>query len=102
MKILHVGIPATKEMPGEMYAEEYKEYYTNADDHPYKLEFFRFPEGCDAFPQDMIKDFHICIEVESVEEALKEMDEVVLPIQKEAIPVFAFAKKDGVLFEIRE
>ena len=101
MKILHIGVPATKEMPGEMYAEAYKEYYTNADDHPYKLEFFRFPDGCDAFPQEMINTWHVCIEVDSVEDSIKDMDEVILPIQSDANPIFAFAKKDGVLFEIR-
>ena len=102
MKILHIGVPATKEMPGEVYVEEYKEYCTSPDDHPYKLEFYRFPEGCDAFPKEMISTWHVCIEVDSVEEAVKDMDEIILPVQKNANPVFAFAKKDGVVFEIRE
>jgi len=102
MKILHIGVPATKEMPGETYYEAFKEYCTNPEEHPLKLEFFRFPEGCDALPLEMISTWHVCIEVDSVEDAVKEMDEIVLPVQKDAEPVFAFAKKDGVLFEIRE
>jgi hypothetical protein len=102
MKILHIGVPSTKEMPGETYYEAYKEYCTNPDEHPYKLEFYRFPEGCDTFPPDMINTWHICIEVDSVEDTVQEMDEIILPVQKDASPMFAFAKKDGVVFEIKE
>jgi len=101
MKIIHIGVPSDKEMPGEEFYEEVNEYCTNPDDHPYKLEFFRFPEGCDALPLEMISTWHVCIEVDSVEDTVEEMDEIVLPIQADANPVFAFAKKDGVMFEIR-
>lgn len=101
MKILHIGVPAIKEMPGEVFVEEYGEYCTDPEDHPYKLEFYRFPDGCDLFPKEMISMWHVCIEVDSVAETVKDMDEIVLPVQEEASPVFAFAKKDGVMFEIR-
>jgi hypothetical protein len=102
MKILHIGVPTTKEMPGEVYYKEFDEYCTNPDDHPLKLEFFRFPNGSDIFPSDMVNNWHVCIEVDSVADAVVDMDEIVLPIQAEAAPAFAFAKKDSVLFEIRE
>jgi len=102
MKILHIGVPSTKEMPGEVYYEDFKEYCTNPDDHPYKLEFFRFPDGCDKLPQEIVNTWHVCIEVDNIDEAMEDMDEIILPVLRDATPVFAFAKKDDVLLEIRE
>ena len=42
MELLHIGVPATQEMPGEKYKDTIKCYITNPDENEYHFEYFRY------------------------------------------------------------
>lgn len=95
----HVGIPTGENMPGEQYEKFFNLNRADAKWSPFHIEYLRF-EDRKLLPEILSKMFHIGMEVDSIEEALPLVDEVVVPIIELGEERICFVKKDGVIFEL--
>ncbi|PAB57967.1 hypothetical protein [Anaeromicrobium sediminis] len=104
MKLLHLGIPTENKIEKKTYSyvEKIKLYVTNPDEHEFKLQFV-WAEPDSPLPEIVKKEKHLAIQVDSIEEAIKQFDYVAYPpvsINKKL--KICFAVKDRVLFELAE
>ena len=99
-KFLHIGVPTTKIRPNEVYVEKMKIYKVDAEHSPYNMEYIRFQDGT-PFPEVMQMNPHIAYEVDSIEEASKDTQVIVQPIDLGEI-VICFVIKDNVILELLE
>ena len=99
MKFLHVGIP-TKEVKGEeVYVKDLKVYCTSPENHPYSVEYVRF-ESCSSLPEILKVQPHIAYKVDSIEEATKDADEVLVEPFKVGNAIITFIIKDNLIIEL--
>lgn len=100
-KFLHVGVPTTRSLPGEQLLEDWGIYFLPPDQSPFQMEYVRFlPDA--KFPESIHYAPHIAAEVDSIEAAQAEVDEVLMPKTDFGPFYFAFVKKDGAIFELVE
>ena len=101
-EFLHVGVPTKDIQENETYLEGLNVYVTNPDDHPYKYEFLRF-EKCSPLPAIMQVQPHVAFKVDSIEEELKNVQEVIVePFAADENTTIVFVIKDNVIFELLE
>ncbi len=104
MKYLHYGIPSKEKLEGKeyTYVAPIKLFVTNGNDHELTLQYTCAEEDS-PLPEIVRTQPHLCMEVDSMSEAMKLYDEVVFPPTKiNEVLTLAFATKDGVLFELME
>lgn len=104
MNFLHVGIPTEHKSENKSYSyvEKIKLYVTNPNDHALKLQFV-WAEPDSPLPDIVKKERHISIQVDDIEEAVKQFDYVAFsPISLSDTLKISFAVKDNVLFELME
>ncbi len=68
-KFHHIGIPTTKQRPGEKHLEEAKLHITDFDASPNRIEWLRFEEGS-PMPEVLKTTAHVAYEVDDIEAAL--------------------------------
>jgi len=104
MKLLHLGIPTPHKMDDKKYAyvEKLKLFVTNPDENELKLQFV-WAEPDSPLPEIVRKENHLAIQVDNMEEAMKQFDYVAYPPQSvnDRLTI-CFAVKDNVLFELSE
>lgn len=101
MELLHIGVPAAAEMPGEKYKDAIKCYITNPDDNPYHFEFFRYMKDS-PIPEKIWNSLHVAYKVDSLKEALAACDEVLVECMQGTGRIIGFGVKDGVVLELME
>ena len=104
MKILHLGIPVQRKTMEHQYTyvEPIKLHVTNADNHEYKLQYV-YPERESPLPESVKTENHLAIEVENIEDEIKNFDEILYP----PVDVFGkmkicFVRKENIIFELTE
>lgn len=66
----HLGIPTTKQLPGEKYIKGLKIFVTGFDTSPYGIEWMRFEE--DSPISEIVKTIpHLAFEVEDINKAIE-------------------------------
>ena len=100
-KFLHVGVPTTRALEGETLLEDWGIYFVPPEKSPFQMEYVRFLPGT-RFPEGIHYAPHVAGEVDSIEEAVKEADEVLMPKTDFGPFYFSFVKKDGAIFELVE
>lgn len=104
MKFLHLGIPTEHKIEEKTYSyvEKIKLYVTNPDEHEFKLQFV-WAEPDSPLPEIVRKEKHLSIQVDDMEEAIKQYDYVAYPPKaiNDKLKI-CFAVKDSVLFELME
>lgn len=101
MELLHIGVPATKEMPNEKYKDAIKCYITNPDENEYHFEYFRYLEDS-PMPKQIWNNVHVAYKVDNLKEALAACDEVLLEEMQGTGRIIGFGVKDGVVLELME
>jgi hypothetical protein len=104
MKFLHVGIPTEHKNLNKSYAyvEKIKLHVTNPNDHELKLQFV-WVEPDSPLPDIVKKERHISIQVDDIEEAVKQFDYIAFPpISLSDTLKISFAVREGVLFELMQ
>lgn len=104
MKSLHLGIPTENKIEKKTYSyvEKIKLYVTNPDEHEFNLQFV-WAEPDSPLPEIVKKEKHLAIQVDNIEETIKQFDYVAYPSTSinEKLKI-CFAVKDSVLFELTE
>lgn len=101
MELMHIGVPTTKEQPGEKYKDGLKVYLSNPDENQYHFEYFRYIEGS-PMPEIIQKSIHVAMKVDDMAKALADCDEVLVEPMRGTGRTLAFASKDGVILELME
>mgnify|MGYP000874269232 CR=1 FL=1 len=102
MKFSHIGITSHTKRPGEMYVAETKVWVTNADEHPFKIEWLRYAE--DSPVPEIIKAMpHVGYEVDSLKKASVDLKCILGPFEVEGGKMVAFYElPDGGVVELME
>ena len=96
----HVGITTLEELPGEDYVTASDCYVTNPNDHPYRIEYLRYPPGC-PISEEFRTTPHIAYAVDELEPHLEGKDVMLAPFDVDDPPFarVAFTKEDGLIVE---
>lgn len=97
----HFGVPASTEQANETYFEGIKTFATSPDDHPYRVEFLRFEEGC-PLPDELQTMCHAAFVVDDVNEAIKGYKVVLEPFDVTENLKCAFVMDDKALIELMQ
>jgi len=98
-KFNHVGVPTDKEQPNEMFFEELQLYATDPAQTEYFIEYLRPAPGCTFFPI-LLEKPHVSLQVENLEEALKDENVIVPPFSPMPGRTIAFIEVNGFIFEL--
>ncbi len=97
----HIGVPTREDKPGAAWAEGMKIFITSPDDHPFGYEFVKFEPG-NPFHEKIRNNLHVAGYVDSIDEVLGQVDEVLLPKTDAGDIYMCFVEKDGVVLELME
>lgn len=101
MRFSHIGITSDQKRPGEMYVAETKVWVTDADDHPFRIEWLRYEE--DSPVPEIIKEVaHVGFEVDSLEEASAGLKCILGPFSVGDKVVAFYELPDGGVVELME
>lgn len=98
-KINHFGVPTQTPQAGEFYAEGLKVHLTDFTKSENKIEFLRFEEGS-WMPKIIQEVAHIAYEVPNLEDALKDKEVIVEPMDAGNGLRIAFIVEEGIPIEI--
>lgn len=99
LKFSHIGVPTREKKEHEQYEALFNLYRTDASFSLFHMEFLRFREKL-LLPEILTASVHVGMETDSIEEALKEVDEVIVPIVELPDQRICFVKKDDIVFEL--
>ena len=97
----HFGVPTDVEQADEIYIEGAKVYITDADKHPFKVEFLRF-EADSPMHEDVRTKPHAAFMVDSLDEALKGQNVIIEPFDATEELRVAFISDNGAVIELME
>ena len=97
----HFGVPTTKKAEKEDYVEGGKVFITNAEEHPYRIEFLRFEEDS-PMHEAVQNNCHAAFMVDSVDEAIKGQDVIVEPFDATDALRVAFIMDGDAVIELME
>lgn len=100
-EFVHVGVPVTKEMPGEVYVEGIKCHIAGPETNQWHIEYLRFEQDT-PLPKALQTMGHVAYKVDNLDELLQETEVVVEPWFADEHTRIAFVMKDGFLFELME
>lgn len=100
-EIVHIGVPTTKSIEGEIHIEGAGIYITEPEKSPFAIEYVRFLPNS-IFPQAMHYDVHVAAKVDSIDEYVKLADEVIVPKMDNGDSYLCFVKKDMAIIELIE
>ncbi len=101
MKIIHIGIPTDQVYKDAIYVEDLGLHITDNNTHPHGIEYVRF-EKDSWFPKEVQENAHVAVEVDNLEEALKDFDKVLIDKSDFGTMYYAFAIKDKIVYEVVE
>lgn len=99
LKFSHIGIPTLEKKEQEQYEALFNLYRTDASFSLFHMEFLRFREKL-LLPEILKTSFHVGMETDSLEEVLKMVDEVIVPIVELPDQRICFVRKDQMIFEL--
>lgn len=97
----HYGVPTNVEQDGETYIEGAKVFVTDAETHPYRVEFLRFEEGS-PMHEDVINNPHAAFMVSDIEIATKGKNVIVEPFDATESLRVAFINDNGAVIELMQ
>ena len=100
-KFHHFGVPTTQQAGKEEYLEGAKVYITNADEHPFHIEFLRFDKDSPMHP-DVQNTPHAGVMVDSRDEASQGRTVIVEPFDANPSLRVAFIKDGDAVLELME
>lgn len=93
----HFGVPTSLDVEGAAYFEDLKVHGTNPDDHPYRVEFLKFEEGCPLHELIQTRP-HAAFMVDNLDEAVAGKNVIAEPFQvTDTLRVAFIADGDAVL-----
>lgn len=95
----HVGVPSSKSHENEIIDGQLKITRQDASFSPLRFEYICLNEGS-SIPADIANELHIAYYVDDMNEAIQDMDEVVMQVWFNGCEEIAFARKDTVLIEL--
>lgn len=101
-KYVHIGVPHTNEMEGEVWNEDMKLWMIDPSTNEFGYEYLRFRDDT-WFAKEVQENVHIACEVESIDEVLPTCEKVLHDkIVVDEHLTIAFVIKDGVCLELME
>ena len=97
----HFGVPTSTKQDNEIHIEGAKVYITDAESHPYRVEFLRFEEGSPMHP-DVINNPHAAFMVEDLAAELEGKDVIIEPFEATETLRVAFIKDNEAVIELME
>ncbi len=97
----HYGVPTTDKRNGEMYLEGGKVHITDAEKHPYRLEFLRFEDGS-PLPEALQTRPHAAFIVDDLDKAIQGQNVVLPPFDATEVFRCAFIDDGGALIELMQ
>ena len=76
----HVGVPTTRPRDGEIFLPEIRLYITDAGQHPHRIEWVRFGDGC-TLPAILSQRAHVAFAVDDLAAALSGRNVIVPPFE---------------------
>ena len=97
----HFGVPVNTTQPDEIYIEGGKVHITDAETHPYRVEYLRFDADSPMHP-DIQNKAHAAFMVENLDEALQGQDVITEPFDATDTLRVAFINDNGAVIELME
>ncbi len=97
----HFGVPTKKQAEKEDYIEGAKVYVTNADEHPFRIEFLRFEEGS-PMHEAVQSNCHAAFMVDNLDAAIKGHNVIVEPFNATDSLRVAFIMDGDAVLELME
>ena len=97
----HYGVPTHVKQDGETYIEGAKVFVTDAESHPYRVEFLRFEENS-PMHEDIINKPHAAFMVDDLKIALEGKDVIVEPFNATESLRVAFINDNGAVIELMQ
>lgn len=97
----HFGVPVSTSQGDEIYIEGGKVFVTDAEAHPYRVEYLRF-EADSPMPADIQNKAHAAFMVENLEEALQGKTVILEPFDATDTLRVAFINEGGAVIELME
>ncbi|MBN2375807.1 MAG: hypothetical protein JXD22_05380 [Sedimentisphaerales bacterium] len=97
----HFGVPTKTKQENESYLEDVKLYLTDAETHPYRVEFLRFEDGS-PMHADVRNNPHVAFMVEDLAAALEGKNVIIEPFEATEALRVAFIKDNEAVIELME
>ncbi len=97
----HFGVPTDVEVEGATHVEAGGVFITDAEAHPYRIEFLRFDPDS-PMPEAIQTERHAAFMVDSVEEAVAGKEVVLPPTAVSDVLTVAFIREGNALIEVME
>jgi len=97
----HFGVPTSQPQPGEMFLEQAGVHITDAESHPFRVEFLRF-EADSCMPEAIKTTPHAAFMVDRLEDALEGKTVVLPPFDATETLRVAFIQDGQALIEVME
>ncbi|MCP4642544.1 MAG: hypothetical protein GY851_19020 [bacterium] len=97
----HFGVPTSAQSADEEYIEGAKVHITDAEKHPYRIEFLRFEEGSPMHP-DVVNGCHAAFMVDSLDAALEGANVIIEPFDAKPTLRVAFIKDGDAVIELMQ
>jgi len=97
----HFGVPTSEKQENEIYIEGGKVFITDAESHPYRIEFLRF-EPDSPMHADVINNPHAAFMVDDLETAMKDQNVIVEPFDATETLRVAFINDNGAVIELMQ
>jgi len=97
----HFGVPTNVKQDNEIYIEGAKVYITDAESHPYKVEFLRFEQGS-PMHEDVINNPHAAFMVDDLAAAMEGKNVIVEPFDATETLRVAFINDCGAVIELMQ
>jgi hypothetical protein len=97
----HFGVPVNTPQRDEIYIEGGKVHVTDAEAHPYRIEYLRFDADSPMHP-DIQNKAHAAFKVENLDAALKGKQVITEPFDATDTLRVAFINDGGAIIELME
>ena len=97
----HFGVPTNAKQENEIYIEGGKVFITDAESHPYRIEFLRF-EPDSPMHTDVINNPHAAFMVDDLETELKGQNVIIEPFDATETLRVAFINDNGAVIELMQ
>lgn len=97
----HFGVPVSVEQENETYIEGAKVFITDAESHPYRVEYLRF-EKDSPMHADVISNPHAAFMVDDLAAALEGRNVIVEPFDATESLRVAFINDKGAIIELMQ
>jgi hypothetical protein len=97
----HFGVPIREKQENETYIEGAKVFITDAESHPYRIEFLRF-EPDSPMHADVINNPHAAFMVENLDAALEGQNVIIEPFDATETLRVAFINDNGAVIELMQ